>query len=495
MPYVTEELIRSIAPNSRFIPELVVHLNQLFEKYEINTPQRIAAFLSQAATETDGFVWLSEAAWCSDKKAREYCQRYEPGTEKGKKLGNTHLGDGYLYRGRGIFQLTGRYNYERYSKILGIDISGNPDILSSNVHLACLTACEYWNQKNLNEWADKGSLRKITSTINGGHNKYEERKKYYNTLMFQLLPIKQYEIKAQDNLLQSLNVITNNSLKPHFKPGVYATLSEHCYTPKAQTPEGFKVLLNSKKYVYDPFRTSSFFAGYVKSVPPTSKYYQQFQAGFHATAYINVNEGVVVIANAGTDFKNNNGDLLCNVISDLHLGLRIIPAGQCYYDEFYKEVQRELRNQYPNIKFKIEHTGHSLGAARVQLAGVVYPRDVVVAFDGPGVRELLPKEIQANTFNNVINFIIDENAINGVNTRIGTTCQLSPSESDRIKLAKLSGLSWLVKCHEIKTFINAFDSNGEPIHHVREQKLQIEKIVSQQTYYGPTITPNLVNSV
>lgn len=70
MPYVTEELIRLIAPNSRYIPELVVHLNQLFEKYEINTPQRIAAFLSQAATETDGFVWLSEAAWCSEKSSR-----------------------------------------------------------------------------------------------------------------------------------------------------------------------------------------------------------------------------------------------------------------------------------------------------------------------------------------------------------------------------------------------------------------------------------------
>ncbi len=494
MTYITEQLIKSIAPNSKIIPELVENLNKLFEKYQINTPERIAAFLSQAATETGGFVWLKEAGWCSDKKAREFCQRYEPGTKKGNELGNIHTGDGYLYRGRGLFQLTGRYNYERYSKILGIDLHNNPDILSSNIHLACLTACEFWNQKGLNELADKGIFNKITSTINGGHSKVEERNKFYNSIILKLSPDTSVE-KRTIYPLAALNIISCKQLKPHFNPGVYAALSDICYTPKQRPPEGFRVLLNSKKYIYDPFRTSSFFAGHVKSAPPTSPYYQQYHAGFHATAYVNIEEKVVIIGGAGTDFKNANGDLLGNVISDVQLSLKIIPACQYYYDEFYKEVQKELRFRYPNIEFKIEHTGHSLNAARAQLAAVKYPNDVVVTFDGPGVRELLPKDIQANTFNNVINYILYHNPINNLNTRIGTTYQLSLNNEDHNKIVQLRGIPWLMECHGIKTFIKAFDNEGEPLNPVREQKLRIEKIIPQQTYYGSAITPNLIESV
>lgn len=59
---------------------------------------------------------------------RDYFNKYEPGTKIGATLGNTKMGDGYLYRGRGFVQLTGRANYDKMRGILGVDLIGNPDL-------------------------------------------------------------------------------------------------------------------------------------------------------------------------------------------------------------------------------------------------------------------------------------------------------------------------------------------------------------------------------
>ncbi len=59
---------------------------------------------------------------------RAYFDKYEPGTSIGLALGNTVAGDGYLYRGRGYVQLTGRANYNKMHVILGLDLTGNPEL-------------------------------------------------------------------------------------------------------------------------------------------------------------------------------------------------------------------------------------------------------------------------------------------------------------------------------------------------------------------------------
>ncbi|MFZ0218664.1 MAG: glycoside hydrolase family 19 protein [Candidatus Aquirickettsiella sp.] len=161
--------------DSSLIEKLIEGFHTYFPGYQITTAKRIAAFIAQAGHETGGFKWFYELG------GKRYFNKYEPGTSIGKRLGNTQTGDGYRFRGRGIFHLTGRYNYQKYSALLDLDLVHNPDIAADPI-IACLIACEYWKQTGLNPLADVGDLRAITKRINGGYNGWEDRLRYYNLL-------------------------------------------------------------------------------------------------------------------------------------------------------------------------------------------------------------------------------------------------------------------------------------------------------------------------
>lgn len=163
---ITKQLIRQIAPNSRdeIIDPLVMYLNKYMAKYEVNTYLRICHFLAQAAHESASFRTLEEYASGAAYEGR-------------KDLGNTKAGDGVRYKGRGIFQLTGRANYKRIGQLIGYDLENNPQ-LAATPEISVLTALEYWKSRNLNGLADRDQVELITRRINGGLNGFDDRKKY-----------------------------------------------------------------------------------------------------------------------------------------------------------------------------------------------------------------------------------------------------------------------------------------------------------------------------
>ena len=182
---VTPEHLAAIAGRTTaLMPALADWMNTLCPSYEIDTAREYGHFLAQACHETDHFKTLREYASGSAYEGRA-------------DLGNTQAGDGIRFRGRGVFQTTGRANYLQ----LGIK-KGRRDLFINTPELlelpeyAVWSACEFWKTRGLNDvanHADTDALKKkyrgniidvspaeyISLTINGGYRGMEERKKYY----------------------------------------------------------------------------------------------------------------------------------------------------------------------------------------------------------------------------------------------------------------------------------------------------------------------------
>ena len=162
MPRLTQERAAALLP----------HLNHALEEARIDTPLRQAAFLAQIAHES------AELTLWTEQGSRRYFLRYEPGRRAGRRVGNTQRGDGYRFRGRGPVQLTGRDNYQRAGRDLGLDLLGNPDLVAAPA-AGFRASAWFWNQRDLNRYADRGDFRTLTRRLNGGLNHYAERVGYY----------------------------------------------------------------------------------------------------------------------------------------------------------------------------------------------------------------------------------------------------------------------------------------------------------------------------
>jgi putative chitinase len=136
-------------------------LNAAMDEFDINTPERVAAFLAQLAHESGQFRYVEELATG---------QAYEFRAD----LGNTQPGDGRRFKGRGLIQITGRSNYVACMLALDIDCVTNPELLCEPVN-ACRSAAWFWKSHGLNELADAGNFERITRRINGGINGQADR--------------------------------------------------------------------------------------------------------------------------------------------------------------------------------------------------------------------------------------------------------------------------------------------------------------------------------
>lgn len=163
---ITKKILKQIAPNAndKIITDLEKYLDEYLAKYNLNTWLRVCHFIAQAAHETAGFRTLEEYASGAAYEGR-------------KDLGNVKAGDGVRYKGRGIFQLTGRANYQNYGDRIGYNLVDNPK-LASDPKISVLTAMEYWNTNKLSMSADRDDIAAITKRINGGFNGFDDRKAY-----------------------------------------------------------------------------------------------------------------------------------------------------------------------------------------------------------------------------------------------------------------------------------------------------------------------------
>jgi predicted chitinase len=131
-------------------------------------PRRLGLFRAQAADESAGFRTLEEYG------GEPYWRRYEGRAD----LGNTNAGDGVLFHGRGIFQLTGRANYRAMGSRISMELEDDPH-LAAEGDVSLRTACEYWKKRRLEALADSNDIHELTRRINGGYNGLAERQAYF----------------------------------------------------------------------------------------------------------------------------------------------------------------------------------------------------------------------------------------------------------------------------------------------------------------------------
>jgi putative chitinase len=151
--------------------------------YDISTPARVAAFVAQASLESARFTRLSEnLTYTTPERLRAVFGRRVAGRESdlvrnpeglanvvyANRIGNGGelSGDGWRFRGRGLFQLTGRGNYTRAAVELNRPYVADPDLVAQPSD-ACLTAAWYWRSIKGNALIDRGEFDATTRAING----------------------------------------------------------------------------------------------------------------------------------------------------------------------------------------------------------------------------------------------------------------------------------------------------------------------------------------
>lgn len=160
----------------------------------LNRPHRLAQFLAQIAHESG--LWRYDAEVWGPTSAQK---RYDTRTD----LGNTAAadGDGFLYRGRGPIQITGRSNYRQFTAWArsldpqAPDFVANPDAVLTDPWEG-LGPIWYWDTRDLNRYADNGDLLTITKRINGGTNGLADRQAQYTRAGLVLLGYAPADVRA-----------------------------------------------------------------------------------------------------------------------------------------------------------------------------------------------------------------------------------------------------------------------------------------------------------
>jgi len=193
----TKEQLQSVIGNNSNLDGWHEALTTVLPKYEIDTVERVSAFIAQCTHESGGFKRLKENLnykweslrkvfpkyFSTDELAQEYAHKQDRIANRvyGGRMGNgdESSGDGFRYCGRGLIQLTGKNNYTKFAESIGMEVEMVPALLES-FEGAVESACWFWKTNNLNQYADAGDILTMTKRINGGTIGLEDRIKHYN---------------------------------------------------------------------------------------------------------------------------------------------------------------------------------------------------------------------------------------------------------------------------------------------------------------------------
>lgn len=169
---------------------------RVFEEYEINTPQRQAAFIAQVAHESGQLTAVREnlnysadglmrvfRRYFNASTARAYARQPEKIANRvyANRMGNgpESSGDGWMFRGRGLIQLTGRENYTKFAEDMEMTLDEAIEYLETPDG-AVESAAWFWDMKNLNSIADREDIVTVSKRVNGGTNGLHERIDLYH---------------------------------------------------------------------------------------------------------------------------------------------------------------------------------------------------------------------------------------------------------------------------------------------------------------------------
>ena len=222
--FFTKANLKKIMPyaSSQDIATYVKPLNKVLHDFDINTAKRAAAFIAQVAHESGSLRYKEEIASGAKYEGR-------------RDLGNTQPGDGKRYKGRGLIQLTGRYNYRKCGKALGLPLEENPKLVVEDPYTNAAIAGWYWQDCNINAAADADDFKKVTYLINGGYNGYQDRCQFWERAkkVIPSIPISQKRFNS-DKVSGQLK--GNKSATKHKNPAVQRQIDRLTkYLPASMT--------------------------------------------------------------------------------------------------------------------------------------------------------------------------------------------------------------------------------------------------------------------
>jgi putative chitinase len=194
---LSREQLGQLLPGNPYLDYWHSALERCLPDYDINTPQRVAAFMAQCGHESGNFKFLKENLNYKAESLMRVWPRYFPSLEVAKQYahnqekianrayagrmgnGDEASGDGWKFCGRGLIQLTGRNNYQSFADSIETHIDDVPAYLAT-FEGAVQSACWFWESNNLNRWADASDIVTLTKKINGGTLGLEDRIKHYN---------------------------------------------------------------------------------------------------------------------------------------------------------------------------------------------------------------------------------------------------------------------------------------------------------------------------